>query len=76
MAEPFLGFLRELGCIEQDFHFKEEAELHETPEPVRPRSRLQAWECLCTKVWASVWETGCMDVLATCDKCGCTFEPW
>ena len=80
MTEPFLGFLREFGLTVESMLFKEEEEeSEEEPERVRSHSRLQAWVCLCTKVWASVWETNCkinfVEVAATCDKCGHTFQP-
>jgi hypothetical protein len=72
MTEPFLGFLREIELILESIPFKEEEDEEEQEtERGRPPSRMQLWFCGCTKVYASDWGTGRVEIEATCNKFGC-----
>jgi hypothetical protein len=67
MQEPFVGFLKEeLGVEAELFPFNQE----NLVSPRESRSRLKAWKCKCTRVWAS----GGVTVSATCLKCSHMFQ--
>jgi DNA repair photolyase len=69
MMDPFVSFLKELGVEADTFPFKQERQIRTAAS----RSRLRAWSCGCTRVWASSGVT----VSAACTKkeCGNPFQP-
>jgi hypothetical protein len=73
IAEPFVGFLKELGVEADACPFKQDSQIPadgSAGSDSRPGSRLKPWACSCTRVWASAGRR--LD--ATCNKCGSTFS--